>query len=339
MKEGIVRIRTFYLLCTVILAGALGSFVQAAKPPRSPSPPSALSWVVLRGESFDLAEAALRLAPEAANRRDRRETLRRIDELAGRVTTALPPGATPRQTLDVINDVLFTKEGFRGTISLSDPSSPSIPQLLRDKRGTCVNLVILYLAIAERLGLDVHAAATPVHLFVRYDGPDGVINIETLEQGRTVDDAEYRRRNRIADSSVERGLFLGPLSQRAVIAHFLSNRGAIASRGGRREDALADFDAALELYPDLEAAYYNRGLEQLKAGQFEAARADLTKAVELHPLDAQAFNNRGLAELKIGDAAAARRDFEEAMRIEPGQKEARENLKLLGQPAAAAPAP
>ena len=40
-------------------------------------------------------------------------------------------------------------------------------------------------------------------------------------------------------------------------------------------------------------------------------------------------NNRGLADLKL-------RDFEEAVRIDPGQREAKENLKLLGQ---AAPEP
>ncbi|MBI3448832.1 MAG: tetratricopeptide repeat protein [Acidobacteria bacterium] len=246
------------------------------------------------------------------------------------MTVALPRDATPRQMIDAINEELFAKAAFHGTMSLADPNSLSIPQLLKDKRGTCVTLVILYLAIAERLGLEVHAAATPVHLFVRYEGPEGIINIETLEQGRTVEDAEYRRRHKIADSSIDRGLFMRPLPRRAVIAHFLSNRGAIASREGRREDALEDFDAALELYPDLEAAYYNRGLEHLKAGDLEEAKADLTKAIELHPLDAQAFNNRGLSNLKLGNPEAARRDFEEAMRIDPGQKEARENLKLLG---------
>ena len=87
-------------------------------------------------------------------------------------------------------------------MALSDPKSLSLPDLLKDRRGTCVSLVILYLSIAERLGLNVHAAATPVHLFVRYEGPEGVINIETLELGRTIEDVEYSRRHRIADSSV-----------------------------------------------------------------------------------------------------------------------------------------
>jgi len=254
-----------------------------------------------------------------------------VDAISTQVRASVSEPASVRERLLALNGVLFRETSFRGTMALTDPRSLSLTSLLETKQGTCVSLVILYLSVAERVGLTLHAAATPVHLFVRYEGPEGVINIETLEQGRMVEDAEYRRRYRMADSSIERGLFLRPLSKKAVLAHYLSNRGAIASKEGRPEDALRDFDAALELYPDLEAAYYNRGLEHLKAEDFETARADLTKAVELHPLDAQAFNNRGLSDLKLGDAAGARRDFEEAMHIDPGQKEARENLKLLGE--------
>jgi len=288
-----------------------------------------VSRIERQGDHFDFAEATLRLDPQATHRRERKDALRQIDDLAERVKAALPAAASPKQTIDAINDLLFTKEGYHGTIALADPNSLSISKLLETKRGTCVSLVILYLAIAERVGLDVHAAATPIHLFVRYEDPEGIVNVETLEGGRTVEDADYRRQHRMTDSSIDRGLFMRPLTKRAVIAHFLSNRGAIASRDGRKEEALEDFDAAIELYPDLEAAYYNRGLEHLKAGELEAAKADLTKAIELHPLDAQAFNNRALAEIKLGDTAAAKRDFEAAIRIDPAQKEVRENLKRL----------
>lgn len=319
----------------LVIAGALSPIAgsdAAASATSHERHDRGLAWVEDRDESLDLAEAALRLSPRQVHRRERKEVFRALDVFAARVRSTLSAGASSRQTLEAINDLLFGIEHFRGTMTLDNPLSLSLPSLLKEKRGTCVSLVILYLSVAERVGLALHAAATPVHLFVRYEGPEGILNVETLEQGRMVDDSEYRRRHRMADSSIERGIFMRPLTKRAVLAHFLSNRGAIASREGRREDALRDLYAALKLYPDLEAAYYNRGLEHLKAGELEAARADLSKAIELHPLDAQAFNNRGLANLKLGDAEASRRDFEEAVRIDPGQREAKENLKLLGQP-------
>jgi len=289
-----------------------------------------LPWIERRGDAADLVEATLRLSAPKLKRSERRRVLAEVDTLSTEVMASIDEDAGPRERLSALSNVIFKGNSFRGTMALADPRSLSLLSLLETKQGTCVSLVILYLSVAERVGLTLHAAATPVHLFVRYEGPGGVINIETLEQGRMVEDAEYRRRYRMADSSIERGLFLRPLSKKAVLAHYLSNRGAIASKEGRREDAVRDFDTALELYPDLEAAYYNRGLEHLKAEDFETARADLTKAIELHPLDAQAFNNRGLADLKLADTEAARRDFQEAIRIDPGQREAKENLKLLG---------
>jgi regulator of sirC expression with transglutaminase-like and TPR domain len=263
--------------------------------------------------------------------------LKGVDALAQEVQKRMPPGAEPRHLLEVISDVLFRQEMFRGTLALDNPKSLSLSAVLKDKAGTCVSLVILYLAVAERVGVRVKAAATPVHLFVRYEGPGGPLNVETLEQGRFLDDATYRRRNRMDNESVQRGIFMTLLPDSAVLAHFLSNRAVIYSKAGEHRKALKDFEQALKLYPDLVAAYYNRGLEYLRRGKFEKARADFSEAIDRHPLDAQAFNNRGLANLKLGDREAAKRDFEEALKIAPGLKEAAQNLRLLQQPEPAAP--
>jgi regulator of sirC expression with transglutaminase-like and TPR domain len=235
----------------------------------------------------------------------------------------------PRLQLEVVNEVLFREEGFQGTLALDRPESLSLAALLKSKRGTCVTLVILYLAVASRAGVEAHAAATPVHLFVRHEGAGGALNVETLEGGRFVEEETYRSRYQVAEESVRNGAFLRPLPDRAVLAHLLNNRAVLAAAAGRHRAAMRDFGRALGLFPDLAAAHYNRGLQRLKRGDFEEARADLTRAVEIHPLDAEALNNRGLAHLEMGDVRAATRDFEEALRIRPGLREAAENLRRV----------
>ena len=271
---------------------------------------------------------ALDLSPLPVTRDERRRVFDRIEALAAHAQArALSPSVGER--LQAISRVLFVEEGFKGSLDVTESASLSINEVLEKKAGTCLSLVILYLAVAKRAGLEVHAAATPVHLFVRYEGPDGVLNVETLEGGRFLDEETYRRRHRIDESSIDRGIFLRPLPDEAVLAHFLSNLGALHSAAGLHRRAMRDFKKALKLYPDLVAAWYNRGLEQLNHGDFEEARSYLSRAIELHPLDAEAFNNRGLANLRLGDRLAAERDFQEALRLEPGQKEARRNLELL----------
>ncbi len=278
---------------------------------------------------FDLAEVTLRLSPVRIPGRLRGSALRRIEGYARSVRETLPHSASPHHALEAVSNLLSDREGFTGTLSVTDPRSLSLAHLLEEKRGTCVSLVILYLAVAERAGVPVSAAATPEHLFVRYEGPGGPLNVETLEGGRFLDDETYRRRYRMAESSIERGIFMRPLPKKAVLAHFLSNRGVLAAREGRHRAAMRDFRRALALYPDLVAGYYNRGLERLRGGDYEKAREDFSAAIDRHPLDAQAFNNRGLSHLRLGEREAARHDFEDALRIEPGLKEATQNLRLL----------
>jgi len=183
--------------------------------------------------------------------------------------------------------------------------------------------------MAERLGLSAHAVPTPVHLFIRVQLDDGPRNVELLEEGREIPDDIYRRRNRIADSSIERGVFLRDLTNEEVIAHLLSNQAIALSRENRLDEALARYDRALEMAPLLVVALYNRGIDLMNAGRLEEAVESFDSAIDLHPNDAQAHNNRGIAKARLGDVDGARADFQQALELQPEMKEAEENLRKL----------
>jgi regulator of sirC expression with transglutaminase-like and TPR domain len=96
-----------------------------------------------------------------------------------------------------------------------------------------VDLAIVYLAMAQRLGLDAHAVATPVHLFVRVRLPDGTVrNVELMEGGIHLDDDIYRRRYRISQDAIEAGVFLRNLTNGEAVAHLMSNQGVALSKQG-----------------------------------------------------------------------------------------------------------
>ena len=52
---------------------------------------------------------------------------------------------------------------------------------------------------------------------------------------------------------------------------------------GRYEDALQDYDRALEIDPNLANGYINRGSAYSHLGQYEKAIADYEKGLELDP--------------------------------------------------------
>jgi tetratricopeptide (TPR) repeat protein len=94
--------------------------------------------------------------------------------------------------------------------------------------------------------------------------------------------------------------------------------------------AIADYDKAIELKPDLRPAYYNRGRALRINGQPELAVASYNKALELDPKDADSISNRGRAYLDLGEKDKAIADFRAALAINPAHDKALAHLKELG---------
>ena len=86
---------------------------------------------------------------------------------------------------------------------------------------------------------------------------------------------------------------------------------------GDHAAAIADFERALEIDPNLTGTYCNRGNAKNNMGDYAAAIADFDRALEVDSKDAFAHNNRGIAKQNMGDYAAAVADFDRALEIDP----------------------
>lgn len=88
--------------------------------------------------------------------------------------------------------------------------------------------------------------------------------------------------------------------------------GYLFQEKGKPGEAIAAYDEALRLKPDLAEAYNNRGNAKSSLGQREAAIADYDEAIRLNPDYGTASFNRGLEYVVLNDKDAARRDFGKA---------------------------
>lgn len=86
------------------------------------------------------------------------------------------------------------------------------------------------------------------------------------------------------------------------------------------EQAIGDCDKALELDPDLALAYSNRGLAYLRLGQYQQTINDCNKAINLDPGLALAYSNRGMAYIELGQYEKAIADFDKAVTLDPSLK-------------------
>ncbi len=81
--------------------------------------------------------------------------------------------------------------------------------------------------------------------------------------------------------------------------------------------AIDDCNKALELDPKLALAYNNRGLAYIRLDQYQQGVNDCTKAIQLDPRLALAYSNRGLAYAELGQYDNAIADFDKAVTIDP----------------------
>jgi tetratricopeptide (TPR) repeat protein len=61
-----------------------------------------------------------------------------------------------------------------------------------------------------------------------------------------------------------------------------NNRGSLYADLGRYEDALTDFENAIDIAPDYAGSYYNRGKMYLHLDRTNEAERDFEKALELN---------------------------------------------------------
>jgi tetratricopeptide (TPR) repeat protein len=74
-------------------------------------------------------------------------------------------------------------------------------------------------------------------------------------------------------------------------AKFYNSRGIAYAEKGQYDQAIYDFNRAVELNPNDSKAYNNRGRVYRLKGQYDQAISDFNKAIEMSPLDAEAYNN------------------------------------------------
>lgn len=118
-----------------------------------------------------------------------------LDIMALQVLARLPQEAAPHEKIRTINTLIFEEMGFRfppqSEFSQDIDIYTFLPSVLDSHRGVCLGVSILYLCLAQRLGLAMEIITPPGHIYVSYHDAKQIINIETTARGVHLDSEEY----------------------------------------------------------------------------------------------------------------------------------------------------
>jgi Flp pilus assembly protein TadD len=157
---------------------------------------------------------------------------------------------------------------------------------------------------------------TPVAVDNDDDGPHPV---DTLAAARKLlDDKQYDKALKLANIGVKK------MPNRSGAWNTL---GRVQLQMGKRKDAIASFEKAVDLNPKNSYARNNLGLALIYDKRFEEAANMLEQAVELEPVEAYMWNNLGMAYEQLDRLDDARVAYGNAVEMESDL--ARESLDRL----------
>ncbi|MBI5642763.1 MAG: tetratricopeptide repeat protein [Deltaproteobacteria bacterium] len=109
------------------------------------------------------------------------------------------------------------------------------------------------------------------------------------------------------------------------------NLGSAYYKKGRLEESIAELKTAIGLKPDFADAHYNLAAAYRAAGMMDGALAELEAAVRYKPDKWNAHYNLGLMYQSRGRVDDARREFATVIALKPDFAEARDSLRSLGR--------
>ncbi len=214
----------------VLSAACAASWALACIPATALTPIEVVRSVMNEPEAdFDIARDRLTLERLVDPTIDEEGLLHEIDTMADTIRTMAGPSASARRRVSALRAYVYDSNNWNGhdpfQYDMSDPlgrvpEHRMLSQYLKTRKGNCVSMPILFLALAERLNLKATLATAPDHAFVKYtdDVTGKTINLETTSGGFPERDVWLQQNSPMTAESIKNGLYMKPLSPKEVRA-------------------------------------------------------------------------------------------------------------------------
>jgi len=219
---------------------------------------------------IDLAHALLLLQTHSQDDQNKRRTFEAmLDVMALQILARTPMHASPEEKIREINQLIFHELGFRFPPHSNHEQAIDrytfLSSVLESRRGVCLGVAILYLALGERLNLPLDIYTPPGHIFIGSNGT----NVETTMRGVHIHLDEYLTIN-------TKELKKRALKEVLGMAYF--NEAAPLLGAGKWKEASERYLKAVHYMPDDLLAQELYGATLLLSGQEKEGKKWLEKA-------------------------------------------------------------
>ncbi|MFH1764287.1 MAG: tetratricopeptide repeat protein [Gemmatimonadota bacterium] len=263
-----------------------------------------LAEVSLADEEINLARAAIMVAREEYPQLCEERYLGHLDLLAEEARDRLDEENAHLLVLQELLNSLYGRQGFRGNReAYYDPRNSFLNDVLDRGLGIPLTLGIVVLEVGWRLGLPLEGVNFPGHFLVRFKGDAIDLLIDPYDGGavRFQDEAQelldrvYGGMVRVQDS------FLKAASKREMLVRLLMNLKSVYLNARDHAKALSTVERILLIRPIAVGEIRDRGVILAKLGRKDEALEQLEAYLNVAPEAADSQRILGMVEkLKNG---------------------------------------
>ena len=237
---------------------------------------------------WSLSEAALLVAQQLQPELDRQQYRRKLEDMVATLAVRVDLASTVQAKLAQLNRYFYDELGFIGNAAdYYNPENSYLNKVLDYHRGIPITLSLLYMKLADAIGLDVMGVNFPGRFLVAMIIDDDRKIIDPYDQGKLLDRAGLLAllKSAGADKHPGDGLdsYLVPTTNRIFLVRLLRNLKNIFIEQQNVESGMIVIEMILSLLPESPDELRDRGMIYHHIGYASGALVDLQRFLVLQP--------------------------------------------------------
>ena len=257
--------------------------------------------LVRRETDVDLVTAALEIARDGQNDLSFEPTRSRLQKSIARLTHPVTQAGSDVEELKLLIRHMTEELNLRGDDDcFAEPETSYLNRVLETGRGIPISLSLVYLNVANELGIPLEPIAAPSHFLTRLQTDTGHLYIDAFDQGRIMDETEcvtwLHEMTELPVVEIRRSL--KPVDERTILIRMLNNLKALF---GSRELWVSAWRVQCRLSMLIPGSYRERrdhAILTLRAGRPGEAISLLERCLAVCPSDERPVITQHLTQAK-----------------------------------------
>jgi regulator of sirC expression with transglutaminase-like and TPR domain len=189
--------------------------------------------LLARRQDVDVIRAALELSRDTYPDLEYDNVFRWIDDRVAELTAPVARAWSERGALGEVTRVLAEEWGLRGDAACFENADGSyLHRVIDTRRGIPISLSLLYMAVTNRLGIELEGVAAPRNFLTRYETPEGPLFLDAFagDKVMTLQECSHWLQGVAGVPSAQVRSYLKPATPRTIIIRMLNNLKALHLR-------------------------------------------------------------------------------------------------------------